>query len=295
MRFASIGGSNAGNYAAAGKAVADSGAAMFKKQRDTGPDYTGLSRVAMTAASAATIAATKAAADVYEAGIKAVNTAKQGAILGELTVKKGEYKNKPRMAGILPAIGKIVGSSFKKDPKRPPPLLQAEPVKPEKVERGGGNLEPLEVPTRRENIAIPTSASAADSSPARSSSNGIPRTAPTDGESFTQPQLKQLLLDQGMSDADAHIGSAIGMAESSGNPNARSHPDLEARTGEMSIGLWQHNKNTGEDRHAFYGIKDWNELKTPETNARATMKLFQRRGGWGDWGAYTDGSYKKYL
>jgi hypothetical protein len=39
------------NYAAAGKAVADSGAKMFKKQRETGPDYAGLSKVAMKTAS----------------------------------------------------------------------------------------------------------------------------------------------------------------------------------------------------------------------------------------------------
>ncbi len=34
MRFASLGGSNAASYAGAGKAVADSAVAVFKKQRE---------------------------------------------------------------------------------------------------------------------------------------------------------------------------------------------------------------------------------------------------------------------
>ena len=115
------------------------------------------------------------------------------------------------------------------------------------------------------------------------------------GQRISQAQGEALLMAQGMPEADARIGAAVMMAESAGNPAARSSAELEARTGEMSIGLWQHNKNTGEDRHKFYGISDWNELKNPQTNARATYRLWQRRGGWGDWGAYTNGSYKQYL
>ena len=60
MRFASLGGSNAASYAGAGKAVADSAVAVFKKQRETGPDYAGLSKVAMKTASDERIAATVA-------------------------------------------------------------------------------------------------------------------------------------------------------------------------------------------------------------------------------------------
>ena len=116
------------------------------------------------------------------------------------------------------------------------------------------------------------------------------------GQVITQAQGKQLLMDQGMDEQNATIGAAVMMAESRGKSDARSHPDLEASTGEMSIGLWQHNKNTGEDRHAFYGIKNWDELKDPQTNARATYRLWKRAGGkWTDWGAYTDGGYKDFL
>ncbi len=61
------------------------------------------------------------------------------------------------MAGILPAVGKIVGSAFKKDPKRPPPLLTVEPVKPETITRGGDTGDRPQAPTRRKPETIPTS------------------------------------------------------------------------------------------------------------------------------------------
>ena len=62
MRFASLGGSNAGNYAAAGKSVADSGAKMHAVQRKAGPDYGMLSQVAMKTASNEKIAGMQAEA-----------------------------------------------------------------------------------------------------------------------------------------------------------------------------------------------------------------------------------------
>jgi len=291
MRFASLGGSNAASYAAAGKAVADSSAAMFKKQRDTGPDYAGLSRIAMTAESAVKVAGTKAEGDVTRAAIKATGNAQIGKIKGEYLINKGEYENASRMAGILPAIGKVVGSVFKREPKRVPPSLIVTPVQPERIEYPTNPDAPT-APTPKPLIPYGSDTGASN---AGSTSGGIPRTEISTGNKFSQPQLKQLLIDQGMPDADATIGAAIGMAESGGDPGIRSHPDLEARTGERSLGLWQHNANTGEDRHKFYGISDWSELKDPQTNARATYRLWQRRGGWGDWGAYTDGAYTKYL
>lgn len=298
-RFASLGGGGASSYAAAGKAAAGSAARMFDIQRKTGPDYAGLSKVAMAAQTAENIGAMKAEASLAKDGINATLTAQMGKLRGEYTVDKGKQEDKQRMAGILPAVGKIVGSAFKKDPKRPPPLLQVDPVQPEKVEYPEYEGERPKAPTKPSFIPIGqgTPESAAKTGQPGSYSDGIPRTssAPAGSTSLTQPQLKQLLLDQGMDDYNATIGAAVGMAESGGNPGIRSHPDLEARTGEMSLGLWQHNKNTGEDRHAFYSINDWNDLKDPVTNARATYRLWKRRGSWDDWGAYTDGAYRQYL
>ena len=106
----------------------------------------------------------------------------------------------------------------------------------------------------------------------------------------SKQQGYQLLVDQGMDHNNATIGAAIMMGESSGKPGALND------NGEYSLGLWQHNRDTGEDRRSFYGISDWSELSDPVTNARATYRLWKRAGGqWTDWGAYTNGSYKKYL
>jgi len=113
----------------------------------------------------------------------------------------------------------------------------------------------------------------------------------TGGQTHTQSQMKQLLIDQGMDDYNATIGAAVGMGESTGRSWVL-NPDT---ANEHSLGLWQHNDDTGEDRRGFYGIKDWSELKDPVINARATYRLWKRQGGWTPWGAYTNGSYKKFL
>ena len=175
---------------------------------------------------------------------------------------------------------------------------QAEQLERLKATRNTGDttVEPFK-PTR----PAPTFNGSSDSGgttvagAAVSDTDSTPRSLSSGGQMLSQSEMTELLVQQGMPRDQAIIGGAIGMAESGGRSDARSHPDLERDTGEMSIGLWQHNKNTGEDRHGFYGIQNWDELKDPQTNARATYRLWQRRGGWGDWGAYTNGSYAQFL
>jgi hypothetical protein len=176
-RFASLGSSGAASYAAAGKAAAGSAARMFDVQRKTGPDYAGLSKVAMAAQTAENIAATQAEETVGKAAITATATAQIGKIRGQYAVEKGKFDTKQRMAGILPAVGKIVGSAFKKDPKRPPPSLLVEPVKPEKVEYPTGNGERPTAPGQPELLPIPS-----PSSPTPSTSE-VPTSEPTYSDS----------------------------------------------------------------------------------------------------------------
>jgi hypothetical protein len=112
MRFASIGGSNAANYAGAGKAVADSAARMHKKQRETGPDYAGLSKVAMQTASNEKIAGMQAEAKLTNVAQKVYADQTQNAIDIKVFNKGQEIKQKQRKAGGLAAIGKIAGAGF---------------------------------------------------------------------------------------------------------------------------------------------------------------------------------------
>jgi len=112
MRFASLGGSNAGNYAAAGKAVANSAARMHAVQRKTGPDYTGLSKVAMQTASDEKIAGMQAEARLTNVAQKVYADQKQNAIDIKVFNKGQEIKQNQRKAGGLAAIGKIAGAGF---------------------------------------------------------------------------------------------------------------------------------------------------------------------------------------
>lgn len=113
MRFASLQSSgNGSKYAAAGKAVADSSANIFDVQRKTGPDYAGLSKVAMKTASDEKIAGMKAEAYVAKRGIEVFSDVKRTQIGIERDRAVRNAKSSGRKAGILPAIGKIAAAGF---------------------------------------------------------------------------------------------------------------------------------------------------------------------------------------
>ena len=112
MRFASLGGSNAGNYAAAGKSVADSAARMHAVQRKTGPDYTGLSKAAMQTASNEKVAGMQAEAKLTNVAQAQYAKNTQNAINIKKFNKGEEIKASQRKAGGLAAIGKIAGAGF---------------------------------------------------------------------------------------------------------------------------------------------------------------------------------------
>ena len=112
MRFASLGGSNTSDYAAAGKTVADSAAKNFAITRKTGPDYGKLSQTAMVTNANEKTAAMKASAQVATAGIKAYSDVTQTGQAVAVFNKKNEINNKLRKAGGLAAIGKIAGAGY---------------------------------------------------------------------------------------------------------------------------------------------------------------------------------------
>jgi hypothetical protein len=81
--------------------------------------------------------------------------------------------------------------------------------------------------------------------------------------------------------------AAIGMAESSGRPEAVNPGNPPGR--EYSVGLWQINMKAHGTR---YGTEA--QLKDPLTNARGALAIY-RMQGLRAWGAYTDGRYRRYL
>ncbi len=112
MRFASLGGSNTSDYAAAGKAVANSAAKSFAIQRKTGPDYGEISKVAMKTNAEEKIAAINASAKVAQAGISAYEGVTRTGQKIAVFNKKNEIALNRRKAGVLAGIGKIAAAGF---------------------------------------------------------------------------------------------------------------------------------------------------------------------------------------
>ena len=106
-----------------------------------------------------------------------------------------------------------------------------------------------------------------------------------------------LALNEGFSERDAIILTAIALAESSGKADA--HND-DRSTGDDSYGLWQINMldepdyPMGKNRAAALGLSNYEELKDPSTNARA-MKMIYDQQGFEAWSVYKNGAYKQFL
>jgi hypothetical protein len=115
---------------------------------------------------------------------------------------------------------------------------------------------------------------------------------------MSKDQIFQLATRIGF--ADPNLAAAIAMAESSGdagNSHIVSQAQADAwnalhplnRHGpERSFGLWQINTIA----HPNY---DEHLLLDPEYNARAALTLSNGGTDWHQWGAFTDGRYKRYL
>ena len=286
MRFAAANSTNTGDYINAGRAVANSAASMFDKQRKTGPDYTGLSKVAMASQTAERIAANEAAAKMTTAAIKARGNVQTAKVTADANIELGQQQTNMRKAGILPAIGKIVGSTFKKDPVPPPPRLQVAPVKPDypdypEIDYSDRPTAPTFEPF------TPSSSGGSDSTPAAPSVD-----SQTNFSGDFQGAYK-LALDAGFNPDNARIMAGIAGAESSYNPSAR-NPD--ASTGDNSYGLFQINMlgDMGPERRQLFGIDSNDQLLDPATNARAAKAIFDRQG-FGAWSVYRSGRYQDFM
>ena len=87
--------------------------------------------------------------------------------------------------------------------------------------------------------------------------------------------------------------TAVGMAESTGNPGAINN---NPATGDLSYGAWQVNMigGNGPQRRRQFGLANNDALLDLNTNARVAKSIFDSQGI-NAWGAYTDGRYKQYM
>jgi hypothetical protein len=122
----------------------------------------------------------------------------------------------------------------------------------------------------------------------------VPKPVPLDPNmKVTMEQAAKLAKDAGLPDTELINAVAICMAESSCDPKAHNNnPD----TGDDSYGLWQINMigRIGPERKKRLGLDSYDDLFKPEINAKAMVQIY-REAGWRAWGAYSNGSYKKYL
>lgn len=106
-------------------------------------------------------------------------------------------------------------------------------------------------------------------------------------------QIAAGLRQAGFSEDIIPTMTAVTMAESGGN--ARAH-NPNRSTGDNSYGLLQINMidGMGPERRASFGIDSDDQLFDPATNFRAAKQIYDSQGIKA-WGAYTNGSYKKYM
>ncbi len=112
-----------------------------------------------------------------------------------------------------------------------------------------------------------------------------------------QPKIEDMLLAVGFEPEIAKIMAAVAMAESAGNPmidTVKSGLDPQKKK-EFSIGLLQLNMKNDKDRLLdVFDIESEEELYDPIINVIAAKRLYDEQG-LDAWGAYKNGSYKKFL
>lgn len=91
--------------------------------------------------------------------------------------------------------------------------------------------------------------------------------------------------------SDLIMAVAIALAESGGNMVAHN-----TKPPDNSYGLWQINMlgDLGQSRKKQFGLKKYNDLYDPQTNAKAA-KAIRDAHGWDAWSVFTSGKYAGYL
>jgi hypothetical protein len=113
------------------------------------------------------------------------------------------------------------------------------------------------------------------------------------GSAVGTKDLVKLGLSQGLTPEKAITMAAVALGESAGQPWRQNN---NRSTGDNSYGLWQINMidELGPERARALGLKDYNQLKDPNTNARA-MKYILDRQGLNAWSVHRNRLHLQYL
>ena len=322
MRFAGNT-SNVGSWIQAGKAGAKGAADAFKVARSNAPDYGGIGETNQKSRSLERQAATAAEAQVANAGLKALETTRKTEINVDAKMKVLDKKlDAKRKAGIVGAVGAVAGGAFlgmenkkaearqkERDAatdareqqkleimrsfyNRPTPSAEDGPEMldvPEWNPPSGGSDTDTDTDTGGE-----TNTSTGGDTPSTGSS---PIKPSGEGGIYTQEDMKKLAEQVGFSPENAKIMSAIGMGESRGNAGIDTvQSGLDpGKNNEYSIGLVQINTQAHMDKLTRRGWSE-DDLRDPLKNLTIAKEVFDEAGGsFKPWGAFTNGSYTKFL
>lgn len=105
-------------------------------------------------------------------------------------------------------------------------------------------------------------------------------------------QIAHHAYSAGFRGQDLTVATAIAMAESGGNPAAHNGTPPD-----NSYGLWQINMlgAMGPERRKQFHLQDNDELKNPDTNAKAAYDISGKGNDFTPWSTYTNKAYKKYV
>lgn len=141
-------------------------------------------------------------------------------------------------------------------------------------------------------------ADGASPSPATVSQSPTPKPPETCGPAvnhvMTYNEVAQLAKSVGVPDDQLAIAVAIAVGESALDPRCLTDR-LDHR--DLSYGLWQINMigKLGPPRLIKYNLVSNDDLYDALTNAKIMYIMSNKGTDWKDWGAYRNGSYKRYL
>ena len=332
MRFNSV---RTGNYSQSAKAVVRASDQIFDAAMSGKPDFTSISKEAIKGRSLERQAVTQAEGNVAQAGLEAFTKAKRTKNAVETEKAIADIKRPAkRMAGIVAGLGAISSAAMtmksNQEAKAEREKFKAEQnaILTKQGEMMAGmkakqdawmqQLEasltkptdsptsPSPSPTPSDSSASPSPSSSPSSSPPSgtsispspsptSSGSGIKPTG--EGGLYSQSDIRRLAEQVGFSPSNAAIVAAIGMGESGGKAGIDTvQSGLDpGKKNEFSVGLMQINTKAHMDKLTRRG---WSveDLRDPLKNMTITKEVFDEAGGsFKPWGAYTNGSYTKFL
>jgi len=289
---------NVNNYISAGNAAIRSALQARKALAENAPRYDqqAMEAVNQAAATNANIAKNNARTAQTKMGIEAdMEWQRLGADADEYV--QGQYKT-ARMTGLLAGGAALLGvgaMQMNKEEEENETLALFRTL----IDQRNSQISQIQSQIDSlEDMTIDQSSKSDDTS-STSTSNTSSSSASNPKPSFgsqSQSDIYAKIIAKGRSPEFAKKLSAIAMAESGGNPTidtVQSGLDPN-KSNEYSVGLFQVNTQAHMDK---LNRRGWtvDDLRDPDKSLDIALEIHDEAGGFKPWGAYTNGSYSKYL